>query len=341
MSDLLNLFLSKYKFNCKKGPGLMTLKNLQDLCNELNISFDVYNHKKELCKKIKNHLLENSLKVKLENIMSHMQTSIKNMISNNLNEKIGILLTEINDKINQLNLNEQDSNMLKSKYIETLNYLSIHKKITQGLSNTLNIIQNIILKKPLPEHFLQLNLPIFYTDYYKNSSIYVPLNFHEEDVIFHDSYQSKPSFITQQNDSDLSSCINNDYIMNEPYTQEDPPMQIYTLNSKYTFEKSSCLTYDELFSYIGTGKNTKAPEVLQTIYKCDFKCEDNGKHSYATGKLIVKIPPNNIYVTLGSIERMIKSHTHIKHWYALPLYKRRIGNLDELFSSSRNHGQIP
>ena len=133
----------------------------------------------------------------------------------------------------------------------------------------------------------------------------------------------------------------NDYIMNEPYTQEDPPMQIYTLNSKYTFEKSSCLTYDELFSYIGTGKNTKAPEVLQTIYECDFKCEDNGKHSYATGKLIVKIPPNNIYVTLGSIERMIKSHTHIKHWYALPLYKRRIGNLDELFSSSRNHGQIP
>jgi hypothetical protein len=61
-----------------------------------------------------------------------------------------------------------------------------------------------------------------------------------------------------------------------------------------------------------------------------------------TGRIVVRLPQNQIYVTSGSVKRMLSSN--IKEWYALPLFggkRRRIGNLRGIFGSSMNHGQIP
>jgi hypothetical protein len=68
-----------------------------------------------------------------------------------------------------------------------------------------------------------------------------------------------------------------------------------------------------------------------------------GRGATATGKLVVKLPPNNIYFTLGSVERIL-STKKLRKWYGMPLYngkRRRIGNLDEAFIASSNHGQVP
>jgi len=214
-------------------------------------------------------------------------------------------------------------------------------------------IKRYLLDRTLPNSTTSLNTQ-------SDDSSYVP-KIPEEDTSDYTSITSDTDSITQESDTDsitqesdtsnLSSCINNDYIMNEPYTKEDNPIQIYTLNSQGKFKKSSCITKDELSMHLSTGKGTKIPEVLQAIYTtpscgnsmCTGIHESlDGKGTNATGKLIVKIPPNNIWVTLGSIERVMKSG--INEWYALPLYggkRRRIGNLDEMFAASRNHGQVP
>jgi hypothetical protein len=50
------------------------------------------------------------------------------------------------------------------------------------------------------------------------------------------------------------------------------------------------------------------------------------------GRIIVKIPPYNTYITYGSLVKIITDCN--KEWYLLPLYggkRRRIGNLQGTF----------
>lgn len=140
-----------------------------------------------------------------------------------------------------------------------------------------------------------------------------------------------------------ADCSNDNIITLEPYTQEEDPIKIYTLNSKtQKFSKSICITRDELESHLRAGLDTKYPDMLMTIYTTPPDRNASGHGGNATGKFVVKLPPFNMFFTLGSVERMLKSRT--RTWYALPLYggkRRRIGNLDESFASSSHHGQIP
>ena len=379
-NDLLMLFLREYPNECVSGRSGISSIQLKELCRNFGIPFNERDTKKFMCQKIKRYLLDRTLLPNstpntppdtfLNDISPTALTSERellnpilelakillyctNYIRNNINidsklELIPKLEIEIYNKINKLDISEQDNTMLKSTYKNILDDLLNTNIISKVSTNTLIVIHSIILKKDIPYELLSLNLPIFNTDYYKNSNSYVQ-SIPEEDTSNYVNITSDTDSITQE--SNLSSCINNDYIMNEPYTKEDNPIQIYTLNSQGKFEKSSCITKDELSMHLSTGKGTKIPEVLQAIYTtpscgnsmCTAIHESlDGAGTNATGKLIVKIPPNNIWVTLGSIERVMKSG--INEWYALPLYggkRRRIGNLDEMFAASRNHGQVP
>lgn len=381
--DLLILFLREYPNRCVSGRSGISSIQLKELCRNFGLPFDERDTKKYLCKKIKRYLLDtpnstpNSPDTFLNDISPTALTSERelvnpteglpnimhyciNYLTNNINinnklELIPKLEIEVYNKINKLDISEQDNTMLKSTYKNILDDLLNENSISLVNTKTLTVVMKIILKENISYELLSLDLPIFNTDYYKNSDSYVH-QIHEEDTSNYISITSDTYSISVTSDtsdtSDLSSCINNDYIMNEPYTKEDDPIQIYTLNSQGKFKKSSCITKDELSMHLSTGKGTKIPEVLQAIYTtpscgnrmCTVIHESlDGKGTNATGKLIIKIPPNNIWITLGSIERVMKSET-IRKWYALPLYggkRRRIGNLDEMFASSRNHGQVP
>ena len=145
--------------------------------------------------------------------------------------------------------------------------------------------------------------------------------------------------------SGVNTCSNPSYINLTPYTEEDKPIQVYFANSIGKFETSVCITIDELTEYLKTDLSNdsqlKIPTNIMTIYKATKYDDIVGKDAYATGKLIIKLPPSNNYITFGSANRLFKERN--KEWYALPLFdgkRRRIGNLDEFLGPSSDHGQI-
>jgi len=174
---------------------------------------------------------------------------------------------------------------------------------------------------------------------YGNPSIRAPE--HEEDSDNSESTRSDSESLPIS--TSTADCSNDNIITLEPYTREEDPIKIYTLNSKTgKFSKSICITEDELESHLRAGLDTKYPDMLMTIYTTPPDRNASGHGGNATGKFVVKLPPFNMFFTLGSVARIIKSRT--RTWYALPLYggkRRRIGNLDESFASSSHHGQIP
>ena len=88
-------------------------------------------------------------------------------------------------------------------------------------------------------------------------------------------------------------------------------------------------------------QNDPLPSTLKSIYRFADQCDTSGRGCIATGKFVVKMPPNNMMITHGSLMRII---SRPGPWYALPLYggkKRRIGNVSEIYASSVDHGQVP
>jgi ankyrin repeat protein len=140
------------------------------------------------------------------------------------------------------------------------------------------------------------------------------------------------------------SCYNNNVYTLEPYTEEDEPIMIYSLNSKNKYTRAGCMTIDEYTGYIMSDLETTVPTNIMTIFSRPRDYNMTGLGGKATGKLIVKLPFDNMYVTFGSAERIVREYETNKIWYALPLYggkRRRVGNIAGIFGSSMNHGQIP
>jgi hypothetical protein len=118
---------------------------------------------------------------------------------------------------------------------------------------------------------------------------------------------------------------------------------IYMQNTKGKFEKATCVTMDELINYFKAFIGTSLPDNIMCIYTTPKIKNETGHGGKPTGKIVVKLPANNIYITMGSMERIIKNREN-KYWYAIPLFggkRRRVGNLKGLFGASMNHGQIP
>jgi hypothetical protein len=169
-------------------------------------------------------------------------------------------------------------------------------------------------------------------------------NTHEEDSDEFESLSSASDSITLESESDnLSSCTNDNLITLEPYNKDDDPIFMYIPNSKMKFEKAVCSTKDELTSYYNSMKGTSIPDNIMAIFTSPDDSDVSGYGGEPTGKIIVKLPVNNIYVTMGSMKRML-SDTANKTWYLLPLFggkRRRVGNIKGIFGASMNHGQIP
>jgi len=135
------------------------------------------------------------------------------------------------------------------------------------------------------------------------------------------------------------------------YVSLKDTVQIFTLNSDNQYTKSVCFSYSELKEYLKSDLDTTTPGSLMTIYRLprfpmedqqNATCDDSGRGCIATGKFVFKLPVTSMYITHGSLMRIIcRPETN---WYALPLYggkRRRVGNLSEIYAQSMNHGQIP
>jgi hypothetical protein len=165
----------------------------------------------------------------------------------------------------------------------------------------------------------------------------VKITFYEEDSQDFTSFRADNANIKRERSVD--SCINDNLMTMSSYTDDDEPIMVYMPNSRNEFENSICITKEELVAYLRAFQDTSTPDNIMTIYS---KGDVSGYGSKPLGKIVVKLPVNNIYITMGSMQKIIKSANTT--WYALPLFggkRRRIGNLKGLYGASMNHGQVP
>lgn len=157
----------------------------------------------------------------------------------------------------------------------------------------------------------------------------------EEDSDYNNITSQNTSIVESQDYLNVTHCNNKNVLTLEEYIKDDEPVMIYTLNSKQHFEKSFCITKEELTQYI-------LPDNLMAIYTSPNDYNKAGYGSKPTEKIVFKL--NYMYITIGSIERLLREMKNNKTWFALPLYggkRRRIGNIEGIFGVSMNHGQIP
>ena len=81
------------------------------------------------------------------------------------------------------------------------------------------------------------------------------------------------------------------------------------------------------------------PSNIMSIYTTPKDLNNTGLGGKPTGRIVVRLPQNQIYVTLGSVYRILNES--VKIWYALLLFQGRIGNLAGTYGVSLNHGQVP
>lgn len=156
--------------------------------------------------------------------------------------------------------------------------------------------------------------------------------------------EDNPYFIEQKSSKDFISdehefkvCPNKDFINMQEYDiNHNDIFSIYYLDTNSNiFKRGACISKSELQEYIKS-EEIEDPSVISTIWNGGDLTGVGGRPSF---KFVIKMPPDNVFVTLGSFHRMMTST--VKKWYLLPLYggkKRRIGYK---YGSSRNHGQIP
>ena len=157
---------------------------------------------------------------------------------------------------------------------------------------------------------------------------------------------SEISHLGERSPFTSNSCRNKDMIMDEEFTVDNDNdvfiMFMQKSNSSIFENAGTCASKNELKEYIKSDLNVDNPQILMTLWTGE-NLDQQGKFGKPTGKIVVKIPPYNIYVTYGSLEKMMKNDYN-KEWYLYPLYngkRRRIGNIQGSYGSSQNHGQIP
>lgn len=149
-----------------------------------------------------------------------------------------------------------------------------------------------------------------------------------------------------EKDKIKSICTNDiSMITLEEYENLDDMYTVYRKNREGEFfEKGECGTKSELRDYLNSDIGQEIPSFFMTIGTTPKLQQDllTGFTSKPTGKIVVRLP-NDMYVTLKSIKRILAEKGHSK-WFALPLYNgknRRIVNLRGFYGIGNNHGQVP
>lgn len=142
------------------------------------------------------------------------------------------------------------------------------------------------------------------------------------------------------------SCKNK--ISLSPFDKEEYNIiiSIKLMNSNNKFTKGTCFTKDDIVSSLSSDINDIYPTSIMSIYTTPNKSLDesqftSGLTGKATGRIVIKLPIIDIFVTLNSANRILKEPGNM--WYALELFggkRRRIGNIKTHYGSSLNHGQI-
>lgn len=169
----------------------------------------------------------------------------------------------------------------------------------------------------------------------------------EEDSDEYDDVSSDTDSISNVRTNILDNCLNESPITLTNY--EDTDLRdlfiIHIPNKDGKFVKGSCLLRDEMKNILNSDLETY-PNYVMSIYTTpSSKYKDDlltGLSGKPTGKIVIRMPTNQIYITFGSMKRVLTNPT-IK-WYALPLYggkRRRIGNIAGIYGASMNHGQVP
>lgn len=172
---------------------------------------------------------------------------------------------------------------------------------------------------------------------------FIKKEFHDEVIEDSNDFQAAVSDIESiQNNR---QCVNDSPITLMPYEDKDSDelITVYFQNSKSKFKNGNCITKEELKSYLNSDIGN-TPSLFMSIYTKPIKTEYylTGQTSKPTGRIVVRLPFNQHYITLGSVQRILKEKN--QEWFALPLFggkPRRIGNLRGLFGTSMNHGQVP
>ena len=116
------------------------------------------------------------------------------------------------------------------------------------------------------------------------------------------------------------------------------------LNSRNKFDVGVCSTKEELIKTLELDLDYEyAPSNIMSICTSPRDSDPSGIGAKPTIRIVIKITINNIFVTLGSVHRIMKESDN-KVWYALPMFdgkKRRIGNISGITGSSMNHCQLP
>jgi hypothetical protein len=181
---------------------------------------------------------------------------------------------------------------------------------------------------------------------YDDTESIIESNYDEDSDIYTNISSESDSIIDDKSEL-LSKCLNDSPVTLSNYDETDlnDLFVIYVANKQGKFTKGSCLRRDEMKNVLKSDLDT-IPSYIMSIYKTPSsnRTDDllTGMTGKPTGKIIVRIPTNQIYVTFGSLKRVLS--TPNKEWYALPLYggkARRVGNLAGIYGSSMNHGQVP
>jgi hypothetical protein len=169
----------------------------------------------------------------------------------------------------------------------------------------------------------------------------------DEDSDEYTDISSDTTSISNNKTNILDNCLNESPITLTNYEDTDLSdlFIIHMLNQEGKFIKGSCLRRDEMRNILSSDLGNY-PNYVMSIYTTpSSKYKDDlltGLTGKPTGKIIIRMPTNQIYITFGSMKRVLTNPT-IK-WYALPLYggkRRRVGNIAGMYGSSMNHGQVP
>lgn len=152
----------------------------------------------------------------------------------------------------------------------------------------------------------------------------------------------------------FGKCANDDPITLMPFDNDDKSVvtiRVRRPDGKFV-KKGMCITKRSLYQLQKTDYNSMNYETLNpsSMYMSNWiqksaaqSIEDNGMGGCAGGKVFVKLPPNNIFVSLKSFLRLMT--THEKEWFAVPMFNnqpQRIGNMFSMMTIiGSNHGQAP
>lgn len=338
-----------------------TREKLIKICEEFGLTVNrtsTSTTKRQLMSKIMNYLIEQDSinRHSLQNTEPHSNPT------NNFSEFNGMTLSRFRSVPSNNWTREQLIWIAEEGDIDTRGTTrQLYNRILQNLQEEFNENNgNYSNRRPGPELEPELEPEEFDENASEISESRQDGNESESDT----ELESTNSVISEEDTNDISSiisseadindikqftsnqCKNEDLIMGEPYTVDTNDdvfiMYIQKPNSNNFNDTGICVSKTEIKEYLKSDLTEDNPKVLMTLWT-GKDLDNTGHYGKPSGRIIVKMPPFNTFVTLGSLEQMIKNDYN-KEWFLYPLYngkRRRIGNLQGSYGSSQNHGQIP